>query len=271
MVSHQRLARRKIQMIDQKNYTENQNPKTRDHRKFEPKKMVSNPDAMSEQSLNKKDCDSQTTCIGKAQNFHMQRHPLYYMPWGVTWYEAGALGPNAYGLTIYADGKALLSQNGFTVDADAVLQILLPDLKYTASFGPIKGDIWGLSGYSSNNNQNIANSIYVVRNSEVPGRWVLQRFNVNFYQVHAYIQFNHMIGPYEINVPRVVELVNIVCPNNTWEWTGTAIGSFNMVRTIYVRSRLRKPRCKCTSRKCVQTQVCKRRRVTMDHIKQPKV
>lgn len=204
-------------------------------------------------------CQDRIDCITKGMNYQLPCYPMYYIPWGVTWFASGAQSPNAYGLSLYSNGLAVLTANGFVVDPQALVQILLPDLGYAGSTQPRSGDMWGLSGYTGPDPGPSANSIYVVIDDQQPGRWVLSRLSTRFYPRGAYLQVMHMIGPFENNVPRLVTLTNIVCPNNTWEWEGTSIGLVVLVCMIYIKTKLHRCKCRCRKRLCRGLPSCQRR------------
>lgn len=211
-------------------------------------------------------CDDRIECLTKSINYRIPCYPMYYIPWGVTWSSAASLLPDAYGLTVYANGSILLTSGGFVADPSAVAQILVPNLNYTGAIQPKCGDLWGMSGYVGLALASSVNSIYVVTNDSQPGAWFMERLSVNTYPRNAYMQVMRMVGPFENNVPRLVTLTNIICPNNTWEWTGTSIGLVSIVCLIYIRSKLRKCKCKCPKRRCRNEAACQRRGLVMQRV-----
>ena len=208
--------------------------------------------------------DADGSCIGHAVNYEPVCYEMMYLPWAVRWHDSN--DASTWTLTTNADGSLTLTSQPI-VPAAGQIQIEMPSLNYNIASKPCVSDLWGLSGVPNDlaTNANILNTLYIVSNIDpMATTWILEPLRVAHYTKGDVIQIEHYRGPYSDNQRRVVQLVSVICPLETWEWRDTQTKELVTACQIFIERMLRPRRCDCRVQndRCME-QTCSRRKVNI--------
>lgn len=204
--------------------------------------------------------DASGSCIGYAHNYSPVCQSFSYVPFGVRWYQEDS----DWTLTTNANGSVTLS-NLPVVPGPDQMQITLPNLNYTVNLKPSVCDLFALSGVPTlpGTDQQLFNTLYIVTDiDDLANTWTLEPLRVADSCIGDFIQIEHYRSPFSDNQRRVVQLVNVVCPWDTWEWRDTQIKQLVNAIQIFIRCILIPKRCGCRVKSTRCTQVgCMRRKL----------